>query len=312
MTKPPDDQTTKPGDSIDQFNHYRNYLFTVAYRMLGSTMDAEDMVQETFLRWERVSVEGVDSPKSYLVSIITRLCIDHLRSARVQRESYIGPWLPEPLVTEQMPGAEDTVTLADTLSMAFMVLLENLNPIERAAFLLREVFGYSYSEIATIINKSEANCRQLVSRAKKHVQLGKPRVNISLAEQQQLAFQFAAAWQQGDLDSLMTMLTDDVTVWSDGGGKIGAALRPIIGLDKVLRFVLAMQDRTPTNLSVQFAVVNGQPGLISYLEGQPFGVITLDLTATENQDQVQIQGIRILINPDKLQALPPAGETHLH
>ncbi|MCB0222823.1 MAG: sigma-70 family RNA polymerase sigma factor, partial [Anaerolineae bacterium] len=156
-------------NDIEQFNQYRPLLFSIAYRMLGSQMEAEDMVQESFLRWQTVSTAEVQSVKAYLTSVITRLCIDHLRSARVQRETYVGPWLPEPLVGDQPPGTDRSVALAESLSMAFLVLLERLTPIERAVFLLREVFDYDYSEIASIVDKSEANCRQLVRRARQHI-----------------------------------------------------------------------------------------------------------------------------------------------
>src|SRR5688572_16689957 len=172
--------------STDPFTQYRPLLFSIAYRMLGSVMDAEDMVQETFLRWQQTAANEVQSPKAYLTAIITRLCIDYLRSARVQRESYLGPWLPEPFLTDDTTGAAELAALSDSLSMAFLVLLEKLSPLERAVFLLREVFDYDYSEIAAIVGKTEANCRQLVRRARQHLSDGRPRFDTSPTEQQTL------------------------------------------------------------------------------------------------------------------------------
>ncbi|HEY7909915.1 MAG TPA: RNA polymerase sigma-70 factor, partial [Thermomicrobiales bacterium] len=222
---------------IDElFNDYRPLLFSIAYRMLGSVMDAEDMVQEAFLRWQRAVHAEVTSPKSYLTAVVTRLCIDHLGAAYVRRESYVGPWLPEPLVTEG-DAMTDTMALADSLSLAFLVLLERLTPVERAVFLLHEVFGYPYEEIAGIVEKNAANCRQIGQRARRHIHADRPRFDPSPAEQERLTQQFIVSCTSGDLGALVAILADDITLWADGGGKVAAARRPIHGAENVARFL---------------------------------------------------------------------------
>jgi RNA polymerase sigma-70 factor (ECF subfamily) len=267
--------------------------------MLGSVMDAEDMVQETFLRWQQTAETPIQSPKAYLTAIITRLCIDHLRSARVQRESYLGPWLPEPLLTDDTTGAAELAALSDSLSMAFLVLLEKLSPLERAVFLLREVFDYDYAEIAPIVGKTEANCRQLVRRARQRLSDGRPRFETSPAEQQTLTIQFAQACATGDLDGLLHILAEDITLWSDGGGKVSAARQPIFGSDRVSRFLLGLMKKAPPDLTTRFALVNGQPGFVNYIGGRPNNVLTLEI------GNGRIQAIRVVVNPDKLKTIPP-------
>ena len=253
---------------IEQFSQYRSLLFSIAYRMLGSAMEAEDMVQETFLRWQQVPEGEVKSTKAYLTSIITRLCIDQLRSARVQREQYVGPWLPEPLLTEQTPQQSDPTVLAESLSMAFLVLLERLNPTERAIFLLREVFDYGYAEIARIVGKSEANCRQLARRARQHITSQRPRFEPSPEAQQRLTSQFMETVATGDLPGLLTLLADDITLWSDGGGKVTSATRPIHGATNVAHFFLGIVRKIPANYKVRLTWVNNRPAIIGY-EGRP-------------------------------------------
>jgi RNA polymerase sigma-70 factor (ECF subfamily) len=244
---------------VDTFTEYRPLLFSISYRMLGSVMDAEDAVQETYLRWEQATEADIESPKAYLSTIITRLCIDQLRSARVQREQYIGPWLPEPLITEDITDMEDHAAIADSLSMAFLVVLESLGPVERAAFLLREVFDYDYAEVAAIIDKSESNCRQLVHRAKAHVKEQRPRFDTSRAQAEEVTKQFLLAATSGDMDGLMSLLSSDATLWSDGGGKVNAALNPIYGADKVSRFMLGILKKTPEKLIPRLVHINGPP-----------------------------------------------------
>ena len=285
-------------NDIEQFNQYRPLLFSIAYRMLCSQMEAEDMVQESFLRWQTVSTAEVQSVKAYLTSVITRLCIDHLRSAKVQRETYVGPWLPEPLVGDQPPGTDRSVALAESLSMAFLVLLERLTPIERAVFLLREVFDYDYSEIASIVDKSEANCRQLVRRARQHISAQRPRFDPIPEQQERLTVQFMETCARGDMPGLLSLLADDITVWSDGGGKVTAARRPIVGADRVAHLFITIQSKIPPGLVTKAAWINGQPGLISYLNGQPENVLIFDIAAG------QIQTIYAVRNPDKLQRIP--------
>ncbi|MCB0212382.1 MAG: RNA polymerase sigma-70 factor [Anaerolineae bacterium] len=285
-------------NDVAQFDNYRPLLFSIAYRMLGSQMEAEDIVQECFLRWQTVSTAEVQSTKAYLTSIVTRLCIDHLRSAKVKRETYIGSWLPEPLIAEQPPGTDSSVALAESLSMAFLVLLESLTPIERAAFLLREVFDYDYAEIAAMIDKSEANCRQLVRRARQHISNRRPRFDPTPEQQERLTVQFMETCLQGDMPGLLNLLADDITVWSDGGGKVAAARRPIFGADRVAHFFITLTGKVPDNVITKAAWINGQPGLISYFNGRPENVLIMDIADD------RIQTIYAIRNPDKLQRVP--------
>lgn len=282
----------------DTFTEYRPLLFSIAYRMLGSVMDAEDAVQETYLRWERADGSGIESPKAYLSTIVTRLSIDQLRSARVQREQYIGPWLPEPLITEEGADMEDRAVLADSLSMAFLVMLESLGPVERAAFLLREVFDFDYADLARILEKSEANCRQLVHRAKEHVKEHRPRFDASTSQAQEIAAQFLHAVTTGDMDRLLGLLANDAILWSDGGGKVAAAINPIYGAEKIARFMLGLMKKAPEHFGARLVRVNGQPGVVTYDGGKPFMAGTFDVL------DGKVCGIRIVNNPDKLQRLP--------
>jgi RNA polymerase sigma-70 factor (ECF subfamily) len=279
---------------MESFADLRPYLFTVAYNMLGSVMDAEDMVQETYLRWQRAG-EVADSPKAYLTAVITRLCIDHLRSAKVQREEYIGPWLPEPLVTAVSPNTEENIALSETLSLAFLVLLESLSPTERATFLLREIFDYDYAEIATIVGKSEVNCRQMVRRARQHIEAGKPRFDVSLTQQETLVTQFAEACAVGDLEGLINLLAEDIEVWSDGGGKVTAARKIVYGRDKVARFMLNVTRLAPENATTELALINGQLGIVARVNDHPVLVMALEM------ENGRVQTIRNILNPDKLQ-----------
>src|SRR5437870_4582840 len=227
---------------VESFESYRPYLFSIAYRMLGSAMDAEDMVQETYLRYQTTPAEPIRSLKAYLTTIIIRLCMDQLHLARRKREVYVGPWLPEPILTATSPASEDPAEHVDreeSISLAFLVLLEQLQPFERAVFLLREVFVYEFGEIATMLDKSEAACRRSFSRAKKHLSEHRPRFPPSPQTHRQLLSGFFQAAQGGDMTPLMDLLSEDVTLWADSGGKIKtAALRPIVGRDAVARFSL--------------------------------------------------------------------------
>lgn len=283
-------------EKTDTFNSYRAYLFAIAYRMLGSVMDAEDMVQETYLRWLNTGGDDIASPKAYLAAIITRLCIDYLRLARVRRETYMGEWLPEPLLMESLPTNEDMAALSDTLSIAFLLLLESLSPTERAVFLLREVFEYEYAEIADVVGKSEANCRQMARRARQHLADGRPRFQSTPEEQQYIIQQFAQACVHGDMAGLLALLAEDVVEYSDGGGKVtAAAIRPVKGADKVARFFLGVMKKLPDGLATRFAVANGHPAMISYVNGAPVNVVILDIA------DGRIRRIYIIVNPDKLQ-----------
>jgi RNA polymerase sigma-70 factor (ECF subfamily) len=286
-------------DRSDTFTSHRPLLFSIAYRMLGSVMDAEDMVQETFIRWQQAAPGDVRSPKAYLSTVVTRLCIDQLRSARAQREQYIGPWLPEPVVTEESAPVEDEAALADSISMAFLVLLERLSPVERAAFLLREVFDYGYPEIAGVVGKSEANCRQMVSRARRHIGEHRKRFAPAPEDAGRIAARFLDAATRGDMQGLLDLLAEDVTLWSDGGGKAAAALNPIEGANRVARFFTGLAAKMPPSLSVRRARVNGRPGFVMYIGGQPYSVATADVS------DGRVRAVHIVVNPDKLRNIPP-------
>lgn len=280
------------------FNQHRPLLFSIAYRMLGSVMDAEDAVQEAFLRWEQSPQDGVRAPKSYLSTVVTRLCIDQLRSARTQREQYIGPWLPEPLITGEAADVDDKLSLADSISMAFLVLLERLAPVERAVFLLREVFGYEYAEIAAIVEKSEANCRQILRRARERIAQERPRFDASREQAEQITRRFLEASLNGDMQGLLELLADDAVLWSDGGGKVNAALNPVRGADKVARFFIGIVRKAPVSLAIRPAFINGAVGIIAYVDGRAQSAGALEIAGGK------VRGVRIVVNPDKLRHLP--------
>jgi RNA polymerase sigma-70 factor, ECF subfamily len=282
-------------NSLDVFNQYRRLLFGIAYRMLGTVTDAEDMVQETFLRWQQTPQSTVQSAKNYLATTITHLCIDYLRSARVRREQYVGPWLPEPLLTQQDPAAQ--VELADSLSMAFLVMLERLSPIERAVFLLREVFEYDYPEIAQIVGKSAENCRQILRRSRQHITTDRPRFPVSHQQQEQITNQFLDASRQGNLQGLLTLLAQDVTFWADGGGQVSAALKPLHGSMKVARSLLAIRSQFPPDTSAQIVEINGLPGILIGNKSVLQSVMTFEIV------DGYIQTIYTMRNPEKLKRL---------
>jgi RNA polymerase sigma-70 factor, ECF subfamily len=280
--------------ALDDFNHHRPLLFSIAYRMLGTVTDAEDMVQETFLRWHQTASETVRSAKTYLTTIITRLCIDHLRSARVQREQYVGTWLPEPMLTQPSDNSTDLMELADSLSIAFLTVLERLSPIERAVFLLRDVFEYDYDEIGQMVGKSPTNCRQILRRAKEHLAAERPRFPVSHQQQEQITTKFLDASTKGNLQGLLALLAKDVTFWSDGGGKVVAALKPLHGAMKVARFLLAIQGKWLSTARSDLTEINGQPGIITCVGGEIHSAIALDIV------DGYIQSIYSVRNPEKL------------
>jgi RNA polymerase sigma-70 factor (ECF subfamily) len=290
---------TMPQRPSEVFGELRPLLFSIAYRMLGSVMDAEDVVQDAYVRWQEASDADVRSPRAYLATIVTRLCINQLRSARVQREVYVGPWLPEPLVTEQTPDPSSSLELAESLSMAFLVLLERLSPIERAVFLLHEVFDFEYAEIARIVDKTEANCRQILARARKHVGAPRARFEADPHQAEGLMQRFTQAAGAGDMEGLLAVLAEDITLWADGGGKVpGAALKPVRGSTPVARFVIGIMRRfVPAESTVRPAEMNGQPGFIAYVTGRPLAALIFDI-----RDE-RIHTIYAIGNPDKLQTL---------
>jgi RNA polymerase sigma-70 factor, ECF subfamily len=291
--------------SEEAYADLRSLLFSIAYRMLSSVSEAEDVVQEAFLRYERALAGGtaVESPKAFLSAVVTRLSIDQLRSARARRETYVGEWLPEPLLTaDDDPAAH--AEEADSLSMAFLLLLERLSPVERAVFLLHDVFGYGYDEVAAIVDKTEANCRQLASRARRHIESGKPRFDASRKERDELAARFLAAVTDGDLDSLVELLAADVVVYGDGGGKAPQWAAPIVGAERVARLFAGIgRQMSELGIRVEPRHVNNQPGAV-FLdpEGRLINVWSLDIV------EGAVQTVRSVINPDKLQHLGPVAD----
>ncbi|MGH3342586.1 MAG: RNA polymerase sigma-70 factor [Carbonactinosporaceae bacterium] len=278
----------------------RPMMFSIAYRMLGSVAEAEDIVQDAFVRMHRTPAAEVDSPAAYASTVTTRLAIDHLRSARVRRERYVGSWLPEPLLTsgdEADPAVRAEV--ADTISMAFLVLLESLSPVERAVFLLREVFGYGYDRIASVVERSEPNCRQIFGRARARIEERRPRFEVSRVRRDELARRFFVACETGDISALEQLLADDVVFYGDGGGKAPAVRRPVEGRLQVARLVRGVVRRViALGLRIEPAEVNGQPGArIVQPDGQVFSVVALDIA------EGRVQALRNVLNPDKLHHL---------
>jgi len=293
-----EDVEREPLNAVENFETYRSYLFSIAYRMLGSVMDAEDMVQETYLRYQSASHETINSFKAYLTTIVTRLCIDQLHLAYKQRETYIGPWLPEPVITENAatPNAEAATIMQESLSVAFLSMLEQLQPVERAVFLLREVFDYDYADIAAFVGRKEAACRQLFSRAKKHL-ADSQRHNVVPPEvHQQLLESFLKAVQAGDQTALMELLTEDVRLVADGGGKIpGAATQPVVGIRAVAQFAIGANLRfLPAVYHVELSEVNYQPAVIARGEGKALVVLTIEV------EEGRLKTVRFMANPEKL------------
>lgn len=285
-----------PADRLAAFREQRPLLFSIAYRMLGSAADAEDVLQDAYLRWHGVSEIEVRSPKNYLSTMITRLAMDYLRSAQVRREVYVGPWLPEPLVGVDARDPLATTIMAESLSTAFLVLLERLTPRQRAAFLLREVFAFEYGEVARILDTTEANARQLVQRAKQHIAAGRPRFATDAKRAEDLSHRFLTACTTGKIDGLLSLLTDDVVAWADGGGQFSAARRPIVGADHVARFVASLVAKWREAGDVRIEPVNGGLGLSLRLGDRVRAVLT---TACDSGTG-RISGVFIVVNPDKL------------
>jgi RNA polymerase sigma-70 factor, ECF subfamily len=279
---------------LELFDQYRSLLFAIAYRMLGSVTEAEDILQEAWIRWQSTD-SVVQSPKAFLSSTVTRLCIDYLRSARIKRETYTGTWLPEPVITESQDNAE----LAESLSFAFLVLLECLSPTERAVFLLREVFEQDYEDVAKTVGKSVSNCRQIVHRARQHLILRRPTVQPVAQSNDAVIEQFLDCWNQGDRQGLIALMSEDVTFFSDGGGQVMAAQKPLHGCLKVARFLVAIRSSqlTPVLLP-QIAEINGQPGLVNqFTSGTLHSVFSFDCVEGE------IHSIFAIVNPEKLKAV---------
>jgi RNA polymerase sigma-70 factor (ECF subfamily) len=284
------------------YQELRPLMFSIAYRMLGSASEAEDVVQEAFLRYHRESTAGttIDTPKAYLSTITTRLAIDQLRSARVRRERYVGTWLPEPVLTEDVDEVAAHAETADSLSMAFLVLLESLTPVERAVFLLHDVFDYGYDEIARVVGRSETNCRQIAVRARRQVDAKRPRFEASRRRREELAERFFAAIIDGDEQGLVGLLAQDVVAYGDGGGKAPAFPKPVYGAERVARLLLGALTRGE-QLGVRgasYVDVNGQPGAV-FLDADDRPVVAVSLDIADGV----VQTVRAVGNPDKLHHL---------
>jgi RNA polymerase sigma-70 factor (ECF subfamily) len=313
------------------FQQYKPLLFSIAYHMLGSVMDAEDCVQEAFLQWYvSEQEEPVEHPKAYLCTLVTRRCIDRLRSAQAQRETYVGLWLPEPLIETTDPS--ERLELNESLSLAFLLLLERLSPIERAVFLLRQVFDYDYAEIAAIVGKRAENCRQIMHRARRRLPARPTHTPVPHAQQRQVFTQFFQAWTNGDMEGLLQVLSDEIVLHADGGGKARAARYPLYGPDRVARYLLGLQQKVfhVIKVAIRPTVINGQSGLIGYQEERPDekprsrqererkenskkpgvwyqralkkGEVTFAMGLV--YADTQVQEIDIIVNPEKLRHIP--------
>ena len=291
------------GSKAEEFEQLRPLLFAIAYRILGSVVEAEDAVQETWLRFEATQTEPV-STKAFLSAVVTRVSIDVLRSARVRREQYVGPWFPEPLIADPYDDPARSAELADSVSMAALLLLERLSPLERAVFVLREVFRFEYDEIASAVGRSEDACRQLASRARRHMDAGRPRFDADRREREQLAERFFAALRDGEVGQLQDLLAADVQIIGDGGGKAPAFARGVTGLDRVVRVLEGLVPAVAAvDLGVEPHEVNGEPGaILRDAEGRVIGTLALDILGG------RVQTIRGVLNPDKLRHLGPVGD----
>jgi RNA polymerase sigma-70 factor (ECF subfamily) len=283
------------------FADHRNLLFSIAYRLLGSAADAEDVVQDAWFKWSADDRSRVSDPKAYLARIVSNLAIERLRSARRQRETYVGPWLPEPILTEA--DAADDVATADSVSMAMLVVLETLSPIERAVFVLKEVFDFSYSEIAEAVERSESAVRQAGHRARRHVQARRPRFEADRSTKREATERFFAATTGGDINQLMELLAPEVTLWTDGGGRVRQAMRPIVGAANVARWLAGTAKRPYegveiADMTAELVDINGGPGIVMRAADRVIATITVDLDADG-----RVATVHNVANPDKLHAI---------
>jgi RNA polymerase sigma-70 factor (TIGR02957 family) len=290
----------------DVFQEHRGLLYGVAYRMLGTSADAEDIVQDAWLRWSAADRSGIEDPRAFLVRITTNLALDRLRSARAQRETYVGPWLPEPMLTS--PDIAEEAELAESVSMAMLVVLETLSPLERAVFVLKEVFGFPYGEIAQALDRSETAVRQLGTRARKHVEARRPRFGTDRRERREVTERFIEAALGGDLNRLMEALAPEVVLWTDGGGKVKAPRRVIHGADKVARWLVAVSDQPyagvrPEDMRIRRVDLNGVPAMVIDGPDRTIGTISIDV-----DDAGRVVAVHLVANPDKLRAVSGGGE----
>lgn len=285
--------------STQIFETHRPVLFRLAYRMLGRIAPAEDAVQEAFLRWQKQDPEQIHSPRAYLSTIVSRICLDEIKSAKNRREQYIGPNLPEPVLIAKNDSPEENVEMVESLSMAMHVVLEQLTPVQRAVFILREIFDYDYASVAEMVDKSEAHCRKIAQRARDQVRGNKPQFERSTNRQHELVKTFIEAVQQGDLSEIESMLAEEAIMYSDGGGKVTAARKPVKSAAKIAKFLVGIQKQAPEPFKwqIDFMKINGEPGMVLWLDGELFNVWSFHI---ENN---VIQGIYVVLNPDKMEYL---------
>lgn len=288
-------------DGHRTFAEHRPLLFTIAYEITGTAADAEDVLQESYLKWSATDPNGIDNPRAYLATIVTRQALNALRSARRRREDYVGPWLPEPVAT--LPDVADDAVLADSLSFAMLVVLESLSPDQRAAFILREVFDFPYEEIAGATGKTPAAVRQLVHRAKEHVARRTPRFDVDARDRKDVTDRFIAAAMGGDVQALMDVLAPGAVLLSDGGGKVSAARRPVVGAENIARFLLGLAGKPLPDMRVEPAVLNAMPAIVISSGGRA------DLAVVIETDGGHVTGLYLVRNPDKLGAV--ASVRHL-
>lgn len=282
----------------ETFERHRDHLFGIAYRMTGRVAAAEDAVQEAYLRWSDADADEIRSPRAYLSTVVTRFCLDELESARARREEYVGPWLPEPLTEDPEEAGRMSPERVESLSMAFFVLLEKLTPVQRAVFLLREVFDYEYDEIAELVGKKPATCRKVAQRARDRVDAEELRFEPSEETHRRLVEQFLAAVQRGDVDGLEAMLSEDAVLYSDGGGRVTAARRPVRGANPIARFMVGVAAKAPDGLAISVTRVNGLPGLVARVDGSPQSAWAFHVEGGE------IRRVYAVVDPEKLRAVP--------
>jgi RNA polymerase sigma-70 factor (ECF subfamily) len=291
-------------EKLQIFNKHKPKLFGMAYRMLGTRDDAEDIVQEAYIRWHNSDPNSIETPEAWLVTVTTRLSIDRLRKAAHERETYIGPWLPEPLITSPGPSPEAEVEMASNLSLAFMTLLERLSATERAVFLLHDIFDLGYAEIAGVVGKTEASVRQIVHRARERVRSDKPRFEPNETERVQMMRKFAAASYAGDEKTLLSLFAVEVALTSDGGGKVNAARRTVFGAKRLTNLYVVAVARNRDHLTARLININGETGILEYADGEAFAVTTFTI---ENN---KITAVYRVMNPDKLKAFVDLPENN--
>jgi RNA polymerase sigma-70 factor (ECF subfamily) len=283
--------------SDSDFERHRQVLFAAAYRMLGTRADAEDVLQEAWLRWNRVDRDDVNEPRAYLFRLVTRLALDQLRRVKARREAYVGPWLPEPLLTS--PGVEESTELAESLSMGLLVVLETLTPVERAVFVLHEAFGFAHPEIAEMTGRTERAVRQLAYRARQHVHARRPRRDATPAEHREVTERFLAAALGGDLAALLDVLAPDVTFVADADGRSETPRQPVHGAREVAEYLVSVVEFWPPHLGVEITPVNAGPGALITTDGRPFLVFSFDIDPADGR----LRGIDAVLNPDKLRTV---------